>query len=152
MVSFSPGWNLAPPTGLKYCCNYMLNFSRGAKRKFPWEILLMSENTVDAHAGIPFSARDEKIIAITWIFHQVISGSKTNKLKKNSDDDNNNFITIERSSFQSCSQEKSREDGRCFGSLVLGWFSNLYHMRGKITECWLGETEGIVSQPQRHFW
>ena len=77
----------------------------------------MSENTVDAHAGIPFSARDEKMIAITWIFHQ---GSKTNKLKKNIDDDNNNFITIERYSFQSCSQEKSREDGRCFGSLVLG--------------------------------
>ena len=32
----------------------------------------MSENTVDTHAGIPFSARDEKMIAITWIFHHVI--------------------------------------------------------------------------------
>ena len=38
MVSFSLGWNFAPPTELKYCCDYMLNFSQGAKRKFPWEI------------------------------------------------------------------------------------------------------------------
>ena len=37
MVSFSPGWNFAPPTGLKYCCDYMLNISPGAKRKFPRE-------------------------------------------------------------------------------------------------------------------
>ena len=28
MVSFSPGWNFFPPTGLKYC-DYMLNFSLG---------------------------------------------------------------------------------------------------------------------------
>ena len=57
MVSFSPGWNFAPPTGLKYCCDYMLNFSPGAKRKFPWESLLRCENTVNAHARVPFSAR-----------------------------------------------------------------------------------------------
>ena len=79
----------------------------------------MSENTVDAHAGIPFSARDEKMIAITWIFHHVIR-LLDKQTKKNNDDDQNNFITIERSSIQSCSREKSREGGRCFGSLVLG--------------------------------
>ena len=60
MVSFRTGWNFAPPTGLKYCCDYMLNFSPGAKRKFPWESLLKCKKTVDAHARIPFSARDEK--------------------------------------------------------------------------------------------
>ena len=80
----------------------------------------MSENTVDAHAGIPFSARDEKMIAITWIFHHVIRLLDKQTKKNSADDDHNNFITIERSSFQSCSQEKSREDGRCFGSLVIG--------------------------------
>ena len=31
---FSLGWNFASPTGLKYCCNYMLNFSLRAERKF----------------------------------------------------------------------------------------------------------------------
>ena len=36
----------------------MLNFSPGAK--FAWESLLRCENTVDAHARVPFSARDEK--------------------------------------------------------------------------------------------
>ena len=82
MVSFSPGWNFAPPTGLKYnlvpspqsqgkapwgrgwlkyCCNYMLNFSAGAKRKIPWESLLRCENTVDAHARVSFSALHEKV-------------------------------------------------------------------------------------------
>ena len=59
MVSLSPGWNFVPFTGLKYCLGYMLNFSPGAKRKFPWESLLRCENTVDAHARVPFSARDE---------------------------------------------------------------------------------------------
>ena len=59
MVSFSPGWNFAPPTGLKYFCEYMLNFSPGAKRKFPWESLLRCENTVNAHVRVPFSARAE---------------------------------------------------------------------------------------------
>ena len=29
IVSFSPGWNFAPPTGLKYCWDYMLNFRPG---------------------------------------------------------------------------------------------------------------------------
>ena len=38
----------------------MLNFSPGAKRKFPGESLLRCENTVDAHACVPFSARNEK--------------------------------------------------------------------------------------------
>ena len=63
MVSFTPGWNFAPPTGLKYRCDYTLNFSTGAKPKFPWQIwesLLRCENTVDAHACVSFSARDEK--------------------------------------------------------------------------------------------
>ena len=59
MVSFSPGWNFAPPTGLKYCYDYMHNFSPGTKRKFPWESLLRCENTVNAHARVPFSARAE---------------------------------------------------------------------------------------------
>ena len=71
IVSFSPGWNFALPTGLKYFCDYMFNFSPGAKRKFPWGISLRCENTVDAHARVPFSARDEKMIAITWIFQPV---------------------------------------------------------------------------------
>ena len=31
MMIFSPGWNFAPPTGLKYCCDHMLDFSPGAK-------------------------------------------------------------------------------------------------------------------------
>ena len=34
MVSFSPGGNFVPPTGLKYCNDYTLNFSPGAKSKF----------------------------------------------------------------------------------------------------------------------
>ena len=38
----------------------MLNFSPGAKRNFPRERLLRCENTVDAHARVHFSARDEK--------------------------------------------------------------------------------------------
>ena len=59
MVSFSPGWNLALPTGLTYCCDYMFNFSPGAKRKFPWESLLRCVNTVNAHARVPFSTRAE---------------------------------------------------------------------------------------------
>ena len=58
MVSFSPGLNFAPPNELKYCCDYMLNFSPCAKRKFP--SLQKRENTIDAHACVPFSARDEK--------------------------------------------------------------------------------------------
>ena len=37
----------------------MLNFSPGAKRKFPSESLLRCENTVNAHARVPFSARAE---------------------------------------------------------------------------------------------
>lgn len=55
-----PGWNIPPPTGLKYYCNYMLNFGPGIKRKFPQASLLRCENTVDAHARVPFSAQDEK--------------------------------------------------------------------------------------------
>ena len=31
---FQPGLKFRSPTGLKYCCNYMLNFSPGANRKF----------------------------------------------------------------------------------------------------------------------
>ena len=27
-----------------------------------------------------------------------------------------------------------------------------YHIRGKITECWLAETEGTFSLSRRHFW
>ena len=61
MVSFSPGWNFAPPTGLKYSCDYMHNFSPGAKHKFPWESLLRCDNTVNAHARVLFSARAEII-------------------------------------------------------------------------------------------
>ena len=60
MVSFIPGWNFAAPNRLKYCCDYMLNFLPGVKRKLPWESLLRCENTVDAHARVPFSARDER--------------------------------------------------------------------------------------------
>ena len=51
MVTFSL---LAPRTGLKYCCDYMLNFSSGAKRKFPWKSLLRCESTVNAHAAFLF--------------------------------------------------------------------------------------------------
>ena len=47
---------------LKFCCDYMLNFSPRAKRKFPWENLLRCENMIDAHAHIPFSARAKKMI------------------------------------------------------------------------------------------
>ena len=47
--------------GLKYCCDYMFNFSPGAKRKFPWESLLRFENTIDTHARAPFSARADKM-------------------------------------------------------------------------------------------
>ena len=77
MVNFSPGWNFAPPTGLKYCCDYMLNFSPGAKLKFPWESLLRFENTIDTHARAPFSAWADKMIAITWIFQPVWPGWKS---------------------------------------------------------------------------
>ena len=45
------------PTGLKYCFDYMVNFSLGAKRKFPWESLLRYENIANAHARVAFSAR-----------------------------------------------------------------------------------------------
>ena len=38
----------------------MLNLIPGAKRKLPWESLLRCKNTVDAHARVPFPARDEK--------------------------------------------------------------------------------------------
>jgi len=38
----------------------MLNFRPGIKRKFPQASLLRCENTVDAHARVPFSAQDEK--------------------------------------------------------------------------------------------
>ena len=38
---------------------YMLNFSPDEKRKFPRESLLRCENTVNAHARVPFSARAE---------------------------------------------------------------------------------------------
>ena len=69
MVSFSPGWNFAPPTGLKYCCDYMINFSPGAKRKYSWESLLRCENTVSAHASVPFSARAE----IPFRLHETFS-------------------------------------------------------------------------------
>ena len=60
MVSFSPGWNFTPPTGLKYCCDYMLNFSLDAICKFPWENLLRYQNTIDVHACVPFSVQAEK--------------------------------------------------------------------------------------------
>ena len=62
--------------GLKFCSAhraeillqlYMLNFGPGRKRKFPQASLLRCENTVDAHAHVPFSARMKKMIAITWI-------------------------------------------------------------------------------------
>ena len=65
MVSFSPGWNFAPP---KNCCDYTLNFSPGAKRKFPWESFLRYENTVNAHARVPFSARAEILFRLHETF------------------------------------------------------------------------------------
>ena len=74
---FSTGWNFAPLTELKYWCDYMLNFSLGAKRKFPWQNLLRCENTIDAHARVFFSARAEKIIAIIWIFQPMETGWKS---------------------------------------------------------------------------
>ena len=30
MTNFSPGWGFGPPTELKFCCDYMANFSPGA--------------------------------------------------------------------------------------------------------------------------
>ena len=44
---------------------------------FQWESLLRCENTVDAYALVPFSARDEKndIVEITWIFLARLAGS-----------------------------------------------------------------------------
>ena len=68
MVSFNPGWNFAPPTGLKHCCDYVLNFSLGAKRKFPWESLLRCENTVNAHARVRFWARAEILFRLHETF------------------------------------------------------------------------------------
>ena len=38
------------------------------------EGLLRCENTIDTHARAPFSARAEKMIAITWIFQPVWPG------------------------------------------------------------------------------
>ena len=59
MVSFSPGWNLAPPTGLKYYSDYMHNFSRTGRetqiseRKFA-EVRKHSQCAFSARAEIPF--------------------------------------------------------------------------------------------------
>ena len=33
MANFSPGWNFGLPTGLKFCCDYMTNFSPGVMFK-----------------------------------------------------------------------------------------------------------------------
>ena len=60
MVNFSLGWNFALPTGLKYCCDYMLNFSLRPERKFPRENLLRCRNTIDTHVRAPFWARGWK--------------------------------------------------------------------------------------------
>ena len=60
----------------KYCCVYMLNFSPGAERKFPWECLLRWENTVDAHARVPFSVRDEKNDSDHMDFSARLTGQK----------------------------------------------------------------------------
>ena len=38
----------------EYCCDYILNFSLRAERKFPLENLLRCKNKIDAHARAPF--------------------------------------------------------------------------------------------------
>ena len=50
----------AMPTEMKYCCNYMLNFSPGPKRKFSRQNLLRCKNKINAHARASFSAQTEK--------------------------------------------------------------------------------------------
>ena len=54
--------------GLKFCCDYMMNFSPGAKRKFALENLLRCENTIDARAHVPFSARPEISLRLQGLF------------------------------------------------------------------------------------
>ena len=73
MVSFSPGSNFASPTGLKYCCNYMLNFSLGAKRKFPWESWGAKTQSMRMLAFL-FRLGMKRMLAITWIFQPLWPG------------------------------------------------------------------------------
>ena len=40
MVSFSPGWNFSPATGLKYCFDYVLNFNRAQNANFHEKVYL----------------------------------------------------------------------------------------------------------------
>ena len=54
----------------------MLNFSPGSKRKFPWESLPRCENTVDSHARVPFSTRDEKNDSDYMAFSARLAGLK----------------------------------------------------------------------------
>ena len=70
-VSFSPGWDFAPPTGLKYCCDYMLNFSPRPKRKFSMRKFTEIRKHSLCTCSRSFSARAEKMIAITRIFQPV---------------------------------------------------------------------------------
>ena len=53
-VSFSLCWNFASLSGLKYCCDYIVNFRLRAERIFPRENLLRCKNKIDAHARAPF--------------------------------------------------------------------------------------------------
>ena len=76
MVNFSPSRNFAPPTGLKLLLRLHAQFQPGRKtqisvRKFTE---VRKHNTVDTHARAPFSARAEKMRAITWIFQPVWPG------------------------------------------------------------------------------
>ena len=55
-----PGWNIVAITW---------SISAWAQNaNFPWESLMRCENTIDTHARAPFSARAEKMIAITARF------------------------------------------------------------------------------------
>ena len=61
MVNFSPGWNFAPPTEILLRLDAQVQPGRKTQISVS---LLRCENTVDAHARLPFSARDEgKMIA-----------------------------------------------------------------------------------------
>ena len=75
-ASFSPGWYFASPSGLKFCCDYMMNFSPGTKRKFAWENLQRRENSIDAHALVPFSARANLVPRVLGLLGQRVSARR----------------------------------------------------------------------------
>ena len=64
MANFSPGWNSSPPSGLKFCRDYMASFSPGLSTIFPLPPFCFVEYSVNAPAQTHVSTRAEILLRL----------------------------------------------------------------------------------------